>query len=345
MGSSDAADARDPDEGAREHARVLQRMCQFRQVVFADTCHWLHGKLRSPLSTQRAVQRRAWALLRRKRVAAAYNTNAGQYRAWLVRFLCDNVYEGHAAPAIDVHDPPIEGLARDRRVQPATYKRYLAQCRSAAQIEKFPELFHVVRSAPPPPATAQRGRRRARSPPPTSAESEEAAIATPIADDQRKTNEEPRSGNGSGAAAVTQSEPTKHSGEQQQQRVGGAEGEKRGGSDAEPEGPRKNGELEGLVQAHSAALYRARVCESMVTECETEMSLYCGAIARGTALPADTEKEMLAASALLREAIRARAEAVQEAARLEAALLLLRTACGALPLLVQANCASTCEST
>eukprot|EP00727_Mastigamoeba_balamuthi_P012478 m51a1_g7853 hypothetical protein (428) ;mRNA; f:237831-239386 len=111
-------------------AIVNERMSRLRRVIFADTCRWLHRELRSP-GDQLALQARAHSLAVKEASRMAHNAAAGAHRAWLVQFLCSSVYTGHAAPAIDVQDPPIADMARDPRVMPGVYKRFLQVCRSA----------------------------------------------------------------------------------------------------------------------------------------------------------------------------------------------------------------------
>eukprot|EP00727_Mastigamoeba_balamuthi_P012477 m51a1_g7852 hypothetical protein (909) ;mRNA; f:233928-237542 len=131
---------------ARKRRAAVKWGTRFRRAIFEDTCLWLSGALgraESPDARQ-ALADRAWALLKEVRFKPNYNRGAGAYRAWLVQFLCDTVYAGHEAPEIDVYDPPIEEMARDRRVSPAGYRFYLALCRRTESVVLHPDVQSVV---------------------------------------------------------------------------------------------------------------------------------------------------------------------------------------------------------
>eukprot|EP00727_Mastigamoeba_balamuthi_P012467 m51a1_g7843 hypothetical protein (301) ;mRNA; r:205957-210433 len=141
-----ATPAKESPTGSRSHHKYLNYQTRYRRVIFEDTCQWLHRALRCPESpsVRQACADRAWSLFTAVRDKPNYNREAGALRAWLVQFLCDSVYEGHEAPEIDVYDPPIEEMARDPRVTPWAYRRYLALCRSSARVVAHPDVQSVV---------------------------------------------------------------------------------------------------------------------------------------------------------------------------------------------------------
>eukprot|EP00727_Mastigamoeba_balamuthi_P012479 m51a1_g7854 hypothetical protein (483) ;mRNA; f:240028-241692 len=268
--------------GGRSPRRVLsERMAKLRRVVFEDSCRWLHRALHAP-GDQRHLQARAWSLALADSARTKHNRGPGAYRAWLVRLLCGSVYAGHAAPAIDVHDPPIEDMAKDPRVTPGIYKRFLAVCRVAEDLPLHPDINSVVARVQAP----------EKSPP-----------GSPAAAGEDQPPAHAVVAHGPDASMDDQSETE---------------------SESECEcvfvidGPLTC--VDELVQMHRASIERARTCDKTVGECEAEVSRCSAALDAATEAAAQAKNNLLAASAQLSNAIRARTEAIAEQRRMQSAL-------------------------
>eukprot|EP00727_Mastigamoeba_balamuthi_P012469 m51a1_g7845 putative protein serine threonine (881) ;mRNA; r:211297-217477 len=294
----------------KERARVRTRMSLFRGVVFADACCWLHSALRS----------------------------AGDQAA----LYCE-------APAIDVFDPPIEALARDRRVWPGLYRQYLAESRRAERVEQFPELWHLVRWAAMAHITRitrTRGLSRSRwssasapeeaAPPwspltdaddevseyPGTPEEEQKSIEPQIqdsksADPQKQTIRGAAESAGDTPEAMTE-HPTRPA-ERSEPPTGTADFQQRSSEPMDVADDANPAELsaEALAQGHSAALQRARESAAATAQWEARVAEYSAALEREVAVIVEAKTELLGAAARLADAARTRADALVVAARVE----------------------------
>eukprot|EP00727_Mastigamoeba_balamuthi_P012459 m51a1_g7836 hypothetical protein (991) ;mRNA; f:177743-181685 len=305
---------RRPDEATRiaeqnKRDAVKQRMESLRRVVFADTCRWLHGVLRSA-GDQHAMQARSWRLCKGVHFLGDLNSVPGAYRRWVVQFLCANTYVGRAAPAIDVEDPPIKAMASDPRMMPSLYGRFLADCRGHGEAPRSPSIETVLlwlehagqsalarRRAPATglgaaaaPEHAARG--------PATTESCEHLTVQPPAILSAATAQRPRVDEEDCETEGSEARGAREAREGQLLAVEGHE--ERQQERAQQDSPLS---AEELAQRRSAALELVRTCDAVICECRAVVARCSAAIDGAKVRVAEVRGELLAACADLADCI------------------------------------------